>query len=248
VKYGGKLFYNPGLPEVRNLVAASITEVVKNYEIDGVHFDDYFYPYPVANQTFPDAATYQQYGSSFSNVGDWRRDNVNRLVAEVSARIKALNPDVQFGISPFGVWRNKASDPTGSDTTAGVTNYDHLYADTRAWIQNGWVDYVAPQLYWTVGYKPAAYEKLVPWWCNEVRGTPVKVYIGQAAYKIKEWTNPEEMPNQLTLNRQYDAVYGSIFFSVKSVLANPRGFLDRLRNDFYKDPALPPLPRPTPEA
>ncbi len=248
VKYGGQLYYNPGLPEVKELLVASIIEVVKNYEIDGVHFDDYFYPYPVANQPFPDAAAFQQYGSSFANVGDWRRDNVNRLVAEISARLKALNPDVQFGISPFGVWRNKAVDPTGSDTTAGVTNYDSLFADTRAWIKNGWIDYIAPQLYWTIGFKPAAYEKLVPWWANEVQGTPVKVYIGQAAYRVMEWTSPDELPNQLILNQRHGAVHGSIFFSLKSLLSNPRGLLDRLRNDFYREPALPPQARSVPEA
>jgi len=245
VKYGGKLFYNPGLPKVKDLLVSSIVEVVKKYEIDGVHFDDYFYPYPVAKQEFPDSATYQQYGSGFKNVGDWRRDNVNRLVSEIAARIRAINPSVQFGISPFGVWRNKAVDPSGSDTTSGLTNYDNLYADTRTWIKNGWIDYVAPQLYWAIGFKPAAYEKLVPWWANEVAGTSVHVYVGQAAYRINAsstggWENPNEMPNQLILNRRYGAVKGSIFFNLKSLLANRLGFLDRLRTDLYKKPALPP--------
>ncbi|MBI4859652.1 MAG: family 10 glycosylhydrolase [Candidatus Riflebacteria bacterium] len=247
VKYGGKLFYNPGLPQVKDLLVASIVEVVKNYEIDGVHFDDYFYPYPVPNQAFPDAAAFQQHGSGFSSVSDWRRDNVNRLVSEISARIKAINPDIQFGISPFGVWRNSAVDPTGSETTAGLTNYDDLYADTRTWIKNEWIDYIAPQLYWAIGFKPAPYEKLVPWWSREVAGTSVHLHIGQAAYRVTAWGNPEELPNQLILNRRYSAVKGSIFFSLKSLLANPLGFLDRLRSDFYKDPALPPEARPTPE-
>lgn len=245
VNYGGKLFYDPGLPAVKEMLVSAIVEVVKKYEIDGVHFDDYFYPYPVPGQEFADAATYKQYGSGFKNVGDWRRDNVNRLVSEISARIRAINPSVQFGISPFGVWRNKTVDPSGSDTSSGLSNYDHLYADTRTWIKNGWIDYVAPQLYWTIGFKPAAYEKLLPWWSNEVEGTSVHVYVGQAAYRINAgasngWENPDEMPNQLTMNQSHGAVKGSIFFSLKSLLANRLGFLDRLKKDFYRTPAQPP--------
>lgn len=252
VSYGGKLYFNPGLPMVRELLEASILEVVKAYEIDGVHFDDYFYPYPDGSQPYPDAATYQQYGAAtFPNVADWRRDNVNRLVSSIHAKIKAVNPAIQFGISPFGVWRNKSVDPTGSDTRAGVTNYDSLYADTRTWIKNRWVDYVAPQLYWNIGFERAAYEKLVPWWSNEVAGTPVNVYIGQAAYLIGQgsaaWNKPDEMPNQLRLNQSFSAVKGSIYFSVKSILANPLGFRDRLLKDFYQEQALPPEPRTHPE-
>lgn len=251
VSYGGKLYFDPGLPMVRELLEASILELVRAYEIDGVHFDDYFYPYPEPHQTFPDAATYQQYGAaSFPDVGDWRRDNVNRLISETAAKIKALNPAIQFGISPFGVWRNKSADPTGSETTAGVSDYDSLYADTRTWIKHQWIDYIAPQLYWNIGFAPAAYEKLVPWWSHEVEGTHVSVYIGQAAYRIAHgqsaWGNPEEMPNQLKLNQRYGAVKGSIFFSVKSVLANPLGFRDRLLKDFYQEPALPPEARTQP--
>lgn len=242
VRYGGKLYFNPGLPAVREHLVASILEVVKSYEIDGVHFDDYFYPYPVANQPFPDSAAYQQHGAGFADIADWRRDNVNRLIAELSARIRAVNPAVRFGVSPFGVWRNKAVDPTGSDTVAGVTTYDSLYADTRTWIKSGWIDYIVPQLYWTIGYSRAAYEKLVPWWSNEVAGTRVHVYIGQAAFKIGSagWESPDQLPAQLTLNRRHPAVKGSIFFRMKTFVDNPLGFCDRLLRDFYKEPALPP--------
>lgn len=244
IKYGGKLYFNPGIPAVHEHLVSVINEVVKNYAIDGVHFDDYFYPYPVANTPFPDSAAFQQHGAGFANVADWRRDNVNRLIADLSRRIRAINPSIQFGVSPFGVWRNKALDPTGSDTTAGVTNYDSLYADTRVWIREGWIDYIAPQIYWTIGFAPAAYEKLIAWWSNEVAGTKVRVYVGHAAYRINDgsagWQNPEEMPNQIKLNRQSPAVKGSIYFRMKSILQNPLGFRDRLIRDFYKDPALPP--------
>ncbi len=238
VSYGGKLSFDPGIPAARNFILDSIREVVRTYDIDAVHFDDYFYPYRVANQDFPDEATYQQYGAAhFLNKGDWRRNNVNLLLQDLSRTIKQHKPHVRVGISPFGVWRNKAVDSTGSDTQAGQTDYDDLYADTRTWIRRGWLDYIAPQIYWTMGFAPAAYNKLVPWWVNEVAGTNVHLYIGQAIYKIGSapgpWSNPDEMPNQLQFNRQFKAVRGSIFFSMKDLLANRLGFTDRLINEIY---------------
>src|SRR5581483_5947344 len=239
INYGGKLYFDPGIPGVRDLLIDSISEVVRNYDIDAVHFDDYFYPYPVANQDFPDDATYQKYGAAhFPSKADWRRNNVNELVQDLWRSIKQIKPRVRFGVSPFGVWRNKAVDPTGSDTQAGVTDYDTLYADTRTWIPRGWLDYIAPQIYWNIGFAPAAYDKLVPWWVNEVADTDVHLYIGQAVYKIGSapgpWSNPEEMPNQIKFNRQFKAVRGSIFFSMKDLFANRLGFTDRLINDLYK--------------
>jgi uncharacterized lipoprotein YddW (UPF0748 family) len=244
VSYGGKLYLDPGIPAARNFIIDSIREVVRNYDIDAVHFDDYFYPYRIANQDFPDEATYQKYGAAdFSNKGDWRRNNVNLLIEDLSRTIKQSKPSVRLGISPFGVWRNKAVDPTGSDTQAGQTDYDDLYADTRTWIRRGWLDYIAPQIYWNIGFAPAAYDKLIPWWINEVAGTNVHLYIGQAVYKIGSapgpWSNPDEMPNQLQFNRQFKAVRGSIFFSMKDLLANRLGFTDRLINDIYQCPARP---------
>jgi uncharacterized lipoprotein YddW (UPF0748 family) len=239
VSYGGKLYFNPGIPDARNFIINSIIEVVRNYDIDGVHLDDYFYPYPLAHQDFPDDATYQKFGAGhFHDKADWRRDNVNQLVQNLSRTIKQIKAGVKFGISPFGVWRNKAVDPSGSDTHAGVTDYDSLYADTRTWIRHGWLDYIAPQIYWNIGFAPAAYEKIVPWWVNEVTGTNVSLYIGQAVYKIGTtpgpWSSPDEMPNQLKFNRQFKAVRGSIFFSMKDLFANRLGFTDRLINDIYK--------------
>jgi len=245
VSYGGKLYYNPGIPAVRAFLVASILEVVKNYAIDAVHFDDYFYPYPIARQDFPDDATYRQYGAAaFPSKSDWRRDNVNLLIHELSVGIKATRPGVKFGVSPFGVWRNKAVDPSGSDTHAGVTDYDSLYADTRTWLKRNWLDYIAPQVYWNIGFPLAAYDKLVPWWSHEVAGTHVQLYIGQAAYKINNntaaWANPDEMPAQLALDLRYSAVQGNIFFSMRSLLANPLGLQGRLLSGVYKYQALRP--------
>lgn len=251
IPYGEQLYFNPGIPEVQQFVIDGIMEVVKNYDIDAVHMDDYFYPYKIAGVPFPDEATYKKYGEGkFTNIEDWRRDNVNNLVKHINQAIKTEKSYVKFGISPFGVWRNKAADPTGSDTAAGQTNYDDLYADTRTWINNGYIDYIAPQLYWNIGLPVADYAKLLDWWTKEVKGKNVQLYIGQADYKIntasngvQNWFNPEEMPNQLKLNRTYKEFDGSIHFSAKDLRANPLGIADRLSNDIYKHPALvPPMP------
>lgn len=244
VNYGGKLSFNPGLPAVRDYITAGIMEVVNKYDIDGVHFDDYFYPYPVAGQSFPDQATYKKYGGAFSNIGDWRRDNVNKLVHGLSVSIKEAKPFVKFGISPFGVWRNSSTDATGSATQAGVQDYDDLYADTRTWIKNNWLDYIVPQIYWNIGFAPAAYDVLVPWWSHEVEKSNVQLFIGQAVYKIGSsgaWLDPKQMPQQLALNLKYPEVKGSIFFSMKQLFANLLGFTDTLSKDIYKYPALVPL-------
>ncbi|KAA6451935.1 family 10 glycosylhydrolase [Bacillus swezeyi] len=243
--YGRQLYYNPGIPATQDFIVKGIKEVVKNYDIDAVHMDDYFYPYKIAGVEFPDLSTYEQYGKAcFEKIDDWRRDNVNKLVKQINAAIKKEKPHVKFGISPFGVWRNKADDPTGSNTTAGMTNYDDLYADTREWIQQGYLDYIAPQIYWSIGFAPAAYDILVDWWKNETDGRPVHLYIGQAAYKINQnadpaWSDPEEYPRQMALNRS-TSVMGSIHFSLKDVNRNPLGIKDRLINDLYHNPALIP--------
>ena len=151
IKYGGKYYYNPALPEVQKHLLNIVDEVVQNYDIDAMHFDDYFYPYKVAGEKFNDTASYEKYNKGLS-IGDWRRDNVNTFVKDVSVSIKNLKPWVQFGISPFGVWRNKSVDPRGSDTEAGQTNYDDLYADPLAWMDNKWIDYLIPQLYWSMDH------------------------------------------------------------------------------------------------
>ncbi|MBA4601659.1 family 10 glycosylhydrolase [Thermoactinomyces sp. AMNI-1] len=243
VTYGGKLWYDPGLPAVRHHIIESIMEVVEQYDIDAVHFDDYFYPYPAGGHDFPDEKTYQDYGKNFADKGDWRRHNVNLLIHQLNKAIKEEKPWVKFGISPFGIWKNKSSDPTGSDTN-GSESYYTVYADTRTWIREGWLDYVAPQIYWNIGFPPASYEKLLNWWSKETEGKSIHLYIGQAAYKvgnnIEAWDNPEELPNQIKLNRADPVARGSIFFSYKDLIANRLGIKDRITNDLYKEPALIP--------
>ncbi|HDR8193599.1 glycoside hydrolase family 10 protein [Bacillus thuringiensis] len=249
VPYGGKLYYNPGIPEVKKFITEGALEIVQNYDIDALHMDDYFYPYKVAGEEFPDQKTYETYNNSrFTNIEDWRRNNVNELVKDLNTAIKQEKSYVKFGISPFGVWRNIADDPTGSNTTAGQRNYDDLYADTREWIQKGYIDYITPQIYWNIGFTPAAYDILVDWWVKETNNKPIHLYIGQAAYKINNnsvpaWSDPEEYPRQIALNRLYPEIKGSMHFSLKDINNNPLGVKDRLSKDIYKHPALiPPMP------
>jgi uncharacterized lipoprotein YddW (UPF0748 family) len=241
--YGGKLYYNPGLPEVRGFVQDAMLDAVRHYGIDAVHWDDYFYPYPAAGQAFKDDAAYARYGADFPNRAAWRRDNTDRLVRETAARIKETKPDVRFGISPFGVWRNAATDPLGSDSAAGVQTYDDLHADTRKWVKQGWIDYIAPQLYWNIGFAAADYAKLVRWWDGVVRGTGVDLYIGEALYKAgdpaqgKPWQDPAELSRHLTLAKEFAGVRGHCYFSGREVGTDPIGAMTRVVADHYRDRA-----------
>jgi uncharacterized lipoprotein YddW (UPF0748 family) len=242
--YEGKLYYNPGIPAVRDFVQDAMMDAVTKYDIDGVHWDDYFYPYP-GNGTLPDAATFASHGGGFTDINDWRRNNVDLLVQEMHARIKAVKPWVRFGISPFGIWRNADTDPNGSQT-AGLQSYDAIYADTRKWVKQGWVDYITPQIYWHIGFDIADYAELTPWWANVVAGTAVQLYIGQATYRVGasgqagQWQSSTELTNHLFLNRDYPQVLGDVHFSAKDVRADRLGGVSRLVTDHYSRRALVP--------
>ncbi|MEY9886892.1 uncharacterized lipoprotein YddW (UPF0748 family) [Catenulispora sp. MAP5-51] len=244
VEYGGQLYYNPGVPAVMDFDVQVITDVATRYDIDGIHFDDYFYPYPVGTADFPDDATFAAYGAGFPDKATWRRANVDKLVSTLQRELRAAKPWVKWGISPFGIWRNAVTDPSGSATN-GLQSYDALSSDTRGWVQKGWLDYIAPQLYWNIGFPPAAYDVLVDWWSKVVDGTGTQLLIGQTVSKIgtsspPAWLNPDEMPNHLILNRQYPQVAGDIFFNVTKLLTDPLGFQTRLIDDLYEYPALVP--------
>ncbi|MEU8586221.1 family 10 glycosylhydrolase [Streptomyces sp. NPDC048664] len=238
VAHDGKMIYNPGLPEVRAFVENAILDAVARYPVDGVHFDDYFYPYPVAGKTFDDDAAYAAYGKGFADRAAWRRNNVNLLVREVAARVKRVRPAARFGISPFGVWRNAATDSRGSATRA-LQSYDDLHADTRAWVKSGWLDYICPQLYWNIGFAPADYAELVRWWAQVTQGTGVRLYIGEALYKAGDpaqpaaWQDPEELSLHLTLARRYPQVGGHVFFAAKDVAADRIGAMAYVVADHY---------------
>lgn len=214
VKYkDGNMYYDPGLPEVRDHLVASVKEIIDLYDVDGIHFDDYFYP----GTDFDDSKSYAKYGAGFKNIGDWRRNNVDTLVSTVYQTIKDKDPSIQFGISPFGIWANDKNHKEGSPTN-GNESYFSQYADTKKWIQNHMLDYIAPQLYWQIGYSVADYSKLVSWWVNVAKDTDVNLYIGHAAYRVGDtdpkspWYGVNEIYRQLTLNENYDQIKGSIFF------------------------------------
>jgi len=228
---GGKPYINPGVPAARQHIIDTILEVVKGYDVDGVHLDDYFYP---SSGTFNDDETFRTYnGAGIADKADWRRDNINRFVKELGEAVHRAKPSVSYGISPFGVWRNVKADPTGSDTSASVSAYDSMYADVRTWIKSGWIDYVAPQVYWSMTFQVARYDKLVDWWANEVKGTGVALYIGHSPYKLgtKEagWQSAQEIVNQLKYNKRHPQIGGDIFFSAKDLRRNPLGIIEVLK-------------------
>ncbi|KMO97190.1 glycoside hydrolase family 10 protein [Streptomyces roseus] len=245
VAYNKKLYYNPGLPEVRAFVQEAMLDAVSRYEVDGVHWDDYFYPYPVAGEEFDDADAYERHGGGFASRADWRRANTDALVREMSARVRTVRPSARFGISPFAVWRNSERDPLGSPTQAGVETYDDLYADTRKWVREGWIDYIVPQVYWQIGHPTADYAKVVPWWAQTVAGTDVALYVGEALYRCDRssataaWRDPQELSRHLTFARDYPEVRGHVYFSAKQVVADPNGAMARVVADHYPT-AVPP--------
>ncbi len=244
-RYGKKYYFNPGNPSVVSYLTDVVQEILVKYDVDGIHFDDYFYPYPEAGESLADYGDFAASPRGFATIEDWRRDNVNQLIQSVSKKIKSIKPYVKFGISPFGVWRNIAKDPqNGSNTRAGLTCYDDLYADVLLWLKNDWIDYIAPQLYWTIGFQPADYQTLVDWWSKHSYGR--HLYIGHAAYKVGQGTNDpnwnarDQISRQIALNRRNPNVQGSIFYSAKQLLKNPLGVTDTLRYALYSRPALVP--------
>ena len=245
VNYGGKLYFDPGLPQTREFVVRVVTDIVARYDVDAIHFDDYFYPYPL-KEDFPDENSFARYNRGFlaDQKADWRRDNVDLMIRMLSESIKKTKPWVKFGISPFGVWRNKSDDPEGSETTAGTTNYDQLYADILKWQKNGWIDYCLPQLYWQIGHPSVDFLTLSKWWAAHAynRG----MYIGHAVYKLEanssvpEWRDPNELVRQIQAIRQIPQLGGSAFYSSIHFKRDLFGFDQTLRNKLYKYPALVP--------
>ncbi|WP_297089013.1 family 10 glycosylhydrolase [uncultured Draconibacterium sp.] len=248
LKYGERLYFDPGLPQARAFVTRVVQDIVKRYDVDAIHFDDYFYPYPLKEE-FPDSTSFKLYNRGFSaeQKADWRRENVDITIKMLNDSIKAIKPWVKFGISPFGVWRNKSDDPLGSDTKAGSTNYDHLYANIIKWQKEGWIDYTLPQLYWHIGHPAVDFKLLANWWKNHAYGRAM--YIGQAPYKVSaksstpEWTEADQLPKQIQILRAIPEIQGSSFYSSKWFKGDLLNFQDSLRLNYYKSKALvPPMP------
>ncbi|MEO6812957.1 MAG: family 10 glycosylhydrolase [Ginsengibacter sp.] len=242
IDYGGKKYFDPGNKDAQKFVENVVKDVVSRYDVDAIHFDDYFYPYRIAGKEFGDWKTFQQYGNGMDKE-TWRRSNVDSIIVMLDRIIKQENPHCKFGISPFGVWRNIDKDPEGSNTRAGQTNYDDLYADILLWLKNGWIDYVVPQLYWEFGHKLVGFEILSEWWAHHAYGR--QMYIGQGVYRALEpksyaWHNKNELPRQIQRLREFPEIQGSVYFSSKTFSSNPNGWSDSLRNNYYKYPAITP--------
>ncbi|WP_205512972.1 family 10 glycosylhydrolase [Longitalea arenae] len=237
---------DPGLPAVRDYVTSVITDIVHRYDVDGIHFDDYFYPSPPGAGVTPinDSASFAADPRGFTVKADWRRDNVNLLIARVYDSIRSIKPWVKFGVSPSGIYRNSTNPEIGS-ATSGLEHYTSLFADTRKWIQQGWVDYLCPQVYWYIGQPGANYGVVVPWWNNNTYGR--HMYIGLAGYKVNDpaqgvnWANPSMIPNEVRLNRSLANIHGQAVYNTSSMRsASKLGFRDSLRLFFYNKPALLP--------
>ena len=247
VEYGDKWYFNPGLDETRLFLNQVVADIVQRYDVDAIHFDDYFYPYKIKGKDFPDETTFKKHPRGFTDKEAWRRNNVDMVIAELQHTIKSIKPWVEFGISPFGVWRNKSSDPRGSATQAGAQNYDDLYADILKWLQEGTIDYVAPQLYWEIGTKVADYEILAKWWSDNSYGR--NLYIGLYASQLTNpkapiaWRTPNELARQLRLNKRHKEIDGCVFYSTQALMKNPQGLCDSLQQVFYPYDALPPMNR-----
>lgn len=243
ITYNKRMQFDPGLPEVRAYLNNVVMDVAKRYDIDGIHFDDYFYPYRSGNQDFPDDSAFALYAGDYTDKAKWRRDNINQLIKGVHDSLQAYKPWVKFGISPLGVWRNKAQDTRGSDTDVGQTAYDQLGADALKWLSEGWIDYIAPQLYWSMQHPRASYEVLANWWNQNHHYR--HLYIGQAFFKIQNdadssWSTAEELLQQMRLNRQLENVQGSVFFRVNFLLSNPDQAFSKIKKEFYQYPCLLP--------
>jgi len=245
LKYGNLLYFDPGLPQTREFVTRVVKDIVSRYDVDAIHFDDYFYPYPLA-EAYPDTASFAKFGRGFrtQDKADWRRENVDIIIKMLNDSIKATKPWVKFGISPFGVWRNKTEDPRGSDTKAAATNYDQLYADVIKWQKNGWIDYLLPQIYWQIGHPQADFKMLANWWKDYAYGKGM--YIGHAVYKVEAgsstpaWTKPGEIPAQIRMTRAIPGIDGSAFYSAKHFDRDLFGLQDSLKTVLYRKPAIVP--------
>ncbi|AII51976.1 family 10 glycosylhydrolase [Hymenobacter sp. APR13] len=249
VPYGTLRVLNPGLPAVRQYLTRVVMDVVRRYDVDAIHFDDYFYPAPQTGIVFNDDAAFaadpRGFAATTAGRADWRRSNVDIFVKMVSDSIRSVKPWVKFGISPPGVWRNGTS--VGGTATTAFQSYSDIFADSRKWLRRGWVDYLAPQVYFAIGQTAANYSLIVPWWSQQVNPDTVRhLYVGQGVYRISAtatepgFRSPSQLPSQIRLLRQQPNVQGSMFYKTTELRANPLGFADSLRTNFYRHPALVP--------
>ncbi|MDR1571327.1 MAG: family 10 glycosylhydrolase [Clostridiales Family XIII bacterium] len=242
----GRLYWNPGEPGVQSLIADGVREIVEGYDVDGIHIDDYFYP----GDDFGDAASYAAYGAAYASLADWRRANTETTVRNIHEVTRAAGKGLVFGVSPIGIWANRSNSALGSDTR-GSEAYSQKFADTRGWVKRGIMDYVAPQIYWNIGYDIADYATLVDWWADVAEGTGVKLYIGQAAYRsgnsdpASPWHGVAEIRRQLELNRAKAGVSGYIMYSYGSFAGSPELYAMMREMNAAAPAGQEPLPAPT---
>lgn len=241
--YDGMLLFDPGQPENRTYICSVVTDILRRYDVDGIHIDDYFYPYPVAGLSIPDDASYVRYGRGMDR-GDWRRDNVNRFIRQMHDSIRAVKPWAKFGVSPFGIYRNKKSDPAYGSDTRGLQNYDDLYADVLRWVDEGWVDYNIPQIYWEIGHSAADYDTLIRWWSRHAGKRPL--FIGQDVERTVAKSDPQnpavhQQMRKMQLQRTLPGIYGSCQWYAKAVVDNKGNYGTMLKQNYHRYPALQPL-------
>lgn len=242
--YDGLLILNPALQKNRTYICNVVADIVRRYDVDGLHIDDYFYPYPAAGQSIPDEADFARNSNGIRNIGDWRRFNVNQFINELHDTIQSIKPWVKFGVSPFGIYRNKKNDKLNGSDTNGLQNYDDLYADVLFWINNGWIDYCVPQIYWEIGNKAADYDTLIHWWNKYAGKRPL--YIGEdveRTVKYADLTNPQQnqMSAKYQLHDMMKNVDGTVLWYAKAVVDNVGNYGSVLRSLYWKSPALQPL-------
>ncbi|MGF1425667.1 glycoside hydrolase family 10 protein [Kitasatospora sp. LaBMicrA B282] len=245
VRHSGELYYDPGHRVAREFVEQAIAATVARYPVDGVHFDDYLYPYPGTERDFADGDSYRRYGQGISDRRAWRRQNADLFVRGMRDLLRAIRPDAAFGVGPFGIWRNARTDPLGSATN-GLQSYDQLYADTRRWVREEWVDYLAPQLYWQIGHPLADYAVLAPWWARQAAGTTTQLWIGHPATRPGApdqpgWRDPGELSRHLAMNATLPNMTGDLLYNATAVRADRIGAISRMAADHWALPALRPL-------
>lgn len=215
----GKLILNPGIKEVQDFIIESMKELVSEYEVDGIHFDDYFYPYSGLDKDHDDS---KEFEAQTLELGDFRRDNVNKVIKGVYDVMKEVNPDLLFGISPFGIWKNNKENEYGSNTaTACSESYYGQYADSVKWVKEKYIDYLVPQIYWQFGHKIAPFADICDFWVDICKDSDVDLLIGHGAYRLgsgDDWDNTDELINQVKYTNQFDCVKGNVFFTYKTFI------------------------------
>lgn len=233
-EYDGLTLLNPALKENRDYICQVVTDILERYNVDGLHIDDYFYPYPTPGIPIPDNAYFRADSQGFTDIGDWRRNNVNLFIEQLWATIRTVKPWVKFGVSPFGVYRNVKNDPNGSQTN-GLQNYDQLYADVLLWVKNGWVDYCVPQIYWEIGNKAADYAELMNWWNKHC--TKTTLVIGE---DIERTAKFNQMEQKMNMHAELPNIQGTVLWYAKAAVDNVGNYGTQLRNVYWRYPALQP--------